>query len=53
MIKKSFSGAMNDEKWYAIDDVVISTAPIPNNYVIGGGGIDATLPRAPTSLRVR
>jgi len=26
------------EQWYAIDDVVISTAPIPDNHVIGGAG---------------
>ncbi|MFZ3209413.1 MAG: hypothetical protein WA140_11370 [Geobacteraceae bacterium] len=25
------------EQWYAIDDVIISTTPIPQGYVIGGG----------------
>jgi hypothetical protein len=41
------------EQWYAIDDVVVSTTPIPNNYVIGGGGRDTTPPRAPAGLRIR
>ena len=29
-----YSGS--SEQWYAIDDVVVSTTPIPDNYVIGG-----------------
>jgi len=28
----------NLEQWYAIDDIVVSTTPIPANYVIKGGG---------------
>jgi len=35
------------EQWYAIDDVVISTTPIPDNYVIGGTPVaDTTAPTA-------
>jgi hypothetical protein len=48
----SFSGATNGEQWYAIDDVVVSTTPIPNNYVIGGGG-HTSRPAPPTGLKVR
>jgi phage gp37-like protein len=33
-----------DEQWYAIDDVVISTEPIPDDYIIGGG--TSTITRA-------
>ena len=40
------------EQWYAIDDVVISTTPIPENYVIGGGSSDTRAPAAPTGLKV-
>ena len=33
------------EQWYAIDDIVVSTTPIPDNYVIGGGAVaDTTAP---------
>jgi len=48
----SFSGSSNGEQWYAIDDLVVSTTPIPANYVVGGGG-DTTPPKAPAGLRVR
>ena len=27
----------NLEQWYAIDDIVVSTTPIPATYVIGSG----------------
>lgn len=27
------------EEWYAIDDIVVSTTPIPEDYAIGGGPI--------------
>jgi len=41
-------------QWIGYDDVVISDTPIPDNYVIGGGGsADTTPPAAPTGLRVR
>ena len=30
-----------DEQWYAIDDIVVSTEPIPGDYVIGGNQIHA------------
>ena len=45
----SFSGASNGEQWYAIDDVVVSTTPIPANYVIGGGAPAG--PPAPTNVK--
>lgn len=39
-----FSNASNKaEQWYAIDDFVVSTTPIPADYVIGG-------PKAPKNL---
>ena len=38
-------GTASGEQWYAIDDVVVSTTPIPDNYVIGGGAVaDTTAP---------
>jgi len=36
------------EQWYAIDDVVVSTTPIPSGYVIAG----STTPAAPKNLRI-
>jgi len=41
------------EQWYAIDDVVVSTTPILDNYVIGGGTTNTTPPTAPTGLRIQ
>ncbi|NTW27222.1 MAG: hypothetical protein HGA36_02790 [Candidatus Moranbacteria bacterium] len=38
------------EQWYAMDDVIVSTTEIPENYVIGG--IDLIAPAAPTNLNV-
>ena len=47
------SYATQGDQWYAIDDVVVSTTPIPDNYVIGGGGADTTPPTAPRGIRIR
>jgi hypothetical protein len=41
------------EQWYAIDDVVVSTTPIPADYVPGRGSADTTRPSAPTGLSVK
>jgi len=38
-------------QWVAFDDIVVSTTPIPDNYVIGGA--DRTAPNAPAGLRIR
>ncbi|NTW27476.1 MAG: hypothetical protein HGA36_04075 [Candidatus Moranbacteria bacterium] len=38
------------EQWYAMDDVVVSTTAIPEDYVIGG--IDVIAPAGPTGLSV-
>jgi len=47
-------GSGDAEQWYAIDDVVVSTTPIPDNYVIGGGGgANSTPPAAPIGLRLQ
>jgi hypothetical protein len=40
-------------EWIAYDDVVASTTPIPDNYVIGGGTADTTPPAPPTGLTPR
>jgi hypothetical protein len=40
--------ANRDEQWYAIDDIVVSTTPIPDGYVIG----QTPRPAAPTGLKV-
>jgi len=40
------SFATQAEQWYAIDDVVVSTTPIPAGYTIGGGTTPAS-PSAP------
>ena len=40
------------EEWYAIDDVIASTTPIPDGYVIGGGSTDTLAPAAPSGLSV-
>lgn len=49
----TFSPSTPAEQWYAIDDVVVSTTPIPDDYVPGGGTHDTTAPSAPTRLRLR
>ena len=41
------------EQWYAIDDVVVSTTPIPADYVPGRGSTDTTPPAPPANLRTR
>jgi chitinase len=41
------------EQWYAFDDVVVSTTPLPDNYVIGGGTSDRVAPAAPSGLSVK
>jgi hypothetical protein len=33
------SFATQGDQWYAIDDVVVSTTPIPEDYVIGGAKV--------------
>lgn len=38
------------EQWYALDDVVVSTTPIPSDYVIGGGDEAIAIP---TGLKVQ
>lgn len=51
----NLTGSGLPEQWLAFDDFVISTTPIPANYVIGGGGggggTPAT-PNPPTGLRI-
>jgi len=44
----TFNASKPSEQWYSIDDVVVSTTPIPDNYVIGGGtpAADTTAPTA-------
>ena len=42
----------NADQWYAIDDVVVSTTPIPANYVIGSDSSDMIAPAAPSGLGV-
>jgi hypothetical protein len=44
----SNSFATQGDQWYAIDDVVVSTTPIPANYVIGAGAV--TSPTAPKNV---
>lgn len=43
--------AEQKEQWYAIDDVVVSTTAIPENYTIGN--IDTVAPQAPSVLSVQ
>ncbi len=38
----TFSGSTPADQWYAVDDLVVSTTPIPADYVIGGGGGGST-----------
>lgn len=46
----TYSDPINkSEQWYAIDDVVVSTTPIPDDYEIGGATPPAILP---TSFRI-
>ena len=35
-------------QWFAIDDLVVSTTPIPDNYIIGGGA--AAAPASPKNV---
>lgn len=44
-------GGIVASQWIAYDDLVISDAPIPTNYVIRGA--DTTAPAAPTGLSVQ
>jgi hypothetical protein len=48
-----FGGSTVAEQWYAIDDVVVSTTPIPVDYVPGGGSTGTTPPAPPANLRTR
>ena len=48
----SYSGETLAEQWYAIDDVVVSTSQIPDNYVIGSDLNDVIAPSAPSGLNV-
>ena len=41
------------EQWYAMDDIVISTTDIPDNYIPGGGQAETTAPAAPRNLSIR
>jgi hypothetical protein len=45
--------AAKGDQWYAIDDVIVSTTPIPDDYVIGGTSPDTTPPAAPRNLGTR
>jgi len=49
----TFSPSTPADQWYVIDDVVVSTVPIPDSYVIGSGSSDITPPAAPAGLRIR
>ena len=40
------------EQWYAIDDFVVSTSSIPDDYVIGSAVDDLISPSAPSGLSV-
>ena len=48
-----FGGSTVAEQWYAIDDVVVSTTPIPADYVPGGGSSGTAPPAPPANLRTR
>ena len=41
------------EQWYAVDDIVISTTDIPDNYIPGGGQAETTAPATPRNLTIR
>ena len=41
------------EQWYAIDDIVISTTDIPDNYIPGAGQPDTIPPATPKNLTIR
>ena len=41
------------EQWYAMDDIVISTTDIPDNYIPGGEQPDTIPPAAPKTLTIR
>lgn len=49
------SSATNSERWWAVDDLVLSTTYIHPDYVIGGGTPpqDTTPPAAPGGLRIQ
>ncbi|CAH2031411.1 Ig-like domain-containing protein [Trichlorobacter ammonificans] len=44
----TFSGSTPADQWYAIDDLVVSTTPIPADYAIGGGSSSTADTTAPT-----
>jgi chitinase len=45
-----FGTADGRTQWYAVDDLVVSTTPIPSNYVLGGGSTPTL--GAPQNLKV-
>jgi hypothetical protein len=49
----TYSPSNPADQWYAIDDVVVSTSPIPASYVPGQGGGEGTPPSAPGGLQIR
>jgi hypothetical protein len=40
-------------QWYAIDDIVVSTSDIVDDYIPGGAGSDVTVPDSPRGLTIQ